>query len=350
MSTAIEVIDIRKDFKKIGYKSVLPWRRQSIPALDGISFKVEKEKLFGIIGPNGAGKTTLIKILATLIRPNSGTAFIDGFDIYRQEKSIRKRIGYITSEERSFYWRLSGRQNLLFFATLYNMSNKEAKERANHLGDLLNLKKYLDRPFMNYSSGIKQRLSIARGLIHDPEILLMDEPTRSLDPLSKLRLHQFIKETLIGEQKKTILLTTHDLSEAEYLCDGLAVISEGRIITAGPVDEIKKKLGTRKRILLKVKTERKDIFGKLSKIGGISRINILSHVNGIGTLELESINEEEISSIFAQLVNMKISILSCTPKEPSLREIFEQVIIYDQAKLEKGRRLHKEGLARSDKL
>ena len=197
MSLAIETIDLKKRFRKAEYKNILPWKGQSVQALDGISLGVKKEELFGILGPNGAGKTTLIKILATLTLPDSGAAFINGFDVYHQEKRIRKCIGYITSEERSFYWRLTGRQNLQFFAALYNLPNDEAKERIDLLINLLDFAGHVDRPFMNYSSGMKQRLSVARGLIYDPEILLMDEPTRSLDPLSKLRLQKFIKERLI---------------------------------------------------------------------------------------------------------------------------------------------------------
>lgn len=137
MPLAIEAIGLRKQFKKVGYKNLLPWKRQSIPALMDVSFEVEKEELFGILGPNGAGKTTLIKILSTLILPDSGTALINGYDICRHEKKIKNFIGYITSEERSFYWRLTGRQNLYFFAALYNLSGEETKRRTEYVIKLL---------------------------------------------------------------------------------------------------------------------------------------------------------------------------------------------------------------------
>lgn len=327
MPLAIEAIGLRKQFKKVGYKNLLPWKRQSIPALMDVSFEVEKEELFGILGPNGAGKTTLIKILSTLILPDSGTALINGYDICRHEKKIKNFIGYITSEERSFYWRLTGRQNLYFFAALYNLSGEETKRRTEYVIKLLDLEKAVDMPFMSYSSGIKQRLSVARGLLCDPEILLMDEPTRSLDPLSKLHLQQFIKETLVGEQKKTVFLATHDLSEAEYLCDRLAILSQGKIIATGKIDEIKKSLERKKKILLKVKTQTKDISDKLLKIKGVSGVHIFSYLSDdIATLEVALNSEEVIPFVLAQLVYEKIGILSCIPQEPSLKEVLEQVI------------------------
>lgn len=327
MPLSIEAIELRKSFKKVGYRNLFPWRRQSISALKGISFEVKKEELFGILGPNGAGKTSLIKILCTLILPDSGTALINGYDIYRHEKKIKKYIGYITSEERSFFWRLTGNQNLHFFGTLYNLSSEETKKRINYLVDLLDLKKEIDMPFMGYSSGIKQRLSIARGLLRNPELLLMDEPTRSLDPLAKLRLQQFIKENLVGEQKKTVFLATHDLLEAEYLCDRLAILSQGKIVAIGKVDAIKKNLGKKKKVLLRLKTHRKNVFDQLLKINGVYGINISSYLNGITTLEVELSSEEVIPSVLTHLVHKKISILSCTPKEPSLKEVLEQVIV-----------------------
>lgn len=327
MPLSIEATELRKSFKKVGYRNLFPWRRQSIYALKGISFEVKKEELFGILGPNGAGKTSLIKILSTLILPDSGTALINGYDIYRHAKKIKKYIGYITSEERSFFWRLTGNQNLHFFATLYNLSSEETKKRINYLVDLLDLKKEMDMPFMGYSSGIKQRLSIARGLLRNPEILLMDEPTRSLDPLAKLRLQQFIKENLVGEQKKTVFLATHDLLEAEYLCDRLAILSQGKIVAIGKVNAIKKSLGKKKKVLLRLKTHRKNVFDQPLKINGVYGINISSYLNGITTLEVELSSEEVISSVLTHLVNKKISILSCIPKEPSLKEVLEQVIV-----------------------
>ena len=287
---------------------------------------MEKGELFGILGPNGAGKTTLAKILSTLILPDSGTALINGFDIYRHQKEIKKFIGYTTSEERSFYWRLTGRQNLSFFATLYNLSNNEARERIKYLIDLLALEEEVDKPFMSYSTGFKQRLSIARSLLCDPQILLMDEPTRSLDPLSKLRLQKFVKQELAGEQKKTVLLATHDLSEAEYLCDRLAILSQGKIVTIGKIGEIKERLEGKRKFHLKLKVERNDAFRQLLKIDGVYEANILSHLNGLTTLEVILSGEEVISSVLARLVHEKVSILACTPKELSLKEIFEQVI------------------------
>ncbi|MBN1930031.1 MAG: ABC transporter ATP-binding protein [Desulfobacterales bacterium] len=326
MSFAIEAVKLKKQFKKTGYKNILSWRKPSVEALKGISLEVKKGEIFGILGPNGAGKTTLAKILSTLILPDSGTALINGFDLYRHPKEIKKFIGYTTSEERSFYWRLTGRQNLSFFAALYNLSNNQAKERINYLVDLLALKKEVDKPFMNYSTGFKQRLSIARSLLYNPQILLMDEPTRSLDPLSRLRLQKFVKQELSGEQKKTILLATHDLSEAEYLCDKLAILSQGKIVTIGKLGEIKEKLEGKKKFHLKLKVESDYVFKQLLKMNGVCEANIISYINELMTLEVTLSGEEFISSVLNRLVSERVSIFACTPKELSLNEVFEQVV------------------------
>ena len=195
--------------------------KKKLIALKDINIRVNKGELFGLLGPNGAGKTTLIKILSGLILPNQGNAYVSGYDLARDGKQARRVVGYVVSEERSFYWRLTGRQNLKFFAILNNLSLSEAKYRIDEVIALTGLDDAADRMFKDYSSGMKQKLAIARGLITHPQILLMDEPTKSLDPLAAMNLRRLIKENIVGENKKTVFLATHNLSEAEELCTGL---------------------------------------------------------------------------------------------------------------------------------
>lgn len=214
-------------------------------ALENVNLKINQGELFCLVGPNGAGKTTLIKILSTLILPTQGTAKVNGYDILKEPTPVKKSIGLVSSEERSFYWRLTGRQNLEFFSCLYGLPPKNAKQRINEILWLLKLEEEGKDKFQNYSTGIKQKINIARALIHNPPILFIDELTKSLDPLTAEQLRKFIKEKLVKELKKTILLATHNLREAETIADRIAIIDSGKIIAQGTVEELKEKTQTK---------------------------------------------------------------------------------------------------------
>ncbi|MFZ3149352.1 MAG: ABC transporter ATP-binding protein [Methanothrix sp.] len=220
-----------------------PLDKDEITSLEMINLQVREGEVFGLLGPNGAGKTTLIKILCTLIFPSSGTARVNGYDVLEESEKVRESIGYVTTDERSFYWRLTGRQNLEFFANLHNYYSHKARKRVSELLDIVNLENRADDPFLSYSAGMKQRLAIARGLLNDPRVLFMDEPTRSLDPIAAQSARDFISNYIVGEQGKTIFLSTHNLSEAEQLCNRIAIIDEGKIKTTGSPHELKSGLG-----------------------------------------------------------------------------------------------------------
>ncbi len=211
--------------------------------MDGVDLVVEKGEVFGILGPNGAGKTTLIKILCTLILPTAGSARINGFDIEKESGRVRESIGLVTTDERSFYWRLTGRQNLEFFASLHNFYSDDARNMVDELLGVVDLKYAADERFLNYSAGMKQRMAIARGLLNDPAVLFMDEPTRSLDPGAAQGLRNFIKEEIVKERGKTIFISTHNLEEAEELCDRVAIFDDGRIKVIGSPADLKASLG-----------------------------------------------------------------------------------------------------------
>lgn len=214
-------------------------KRESLTTLDKVNIKVREGEVFGLLGPNGAGKSTLIKILCTLILPSEGEAYINGYDVVKEGQSARESLGFVTTDERSFYWRLSGRENLQFFAALYNLPQAAARSRTEELLDVIRLKNRADEPFYSYSAGMKQQMAIARGLLNDPAVLFMDEPTRSLDPGAALRLREFIKEKIVAEKGKTIFISTHQLDEAEELCDTIAILDGGRIKASGSPDELK---------------------------------------------------------------------------------------------------------------
>lgn len=253
MSYAIDILNLTKRFRQpIRYRDLFlhPFRRDEITVLEDINIQVNKGELFGLLGPNGAGKTTLIKILCTLILPSAGTALVNGHDIKRDGKAIRKSIGYVISEDRSFYWRLTGRQNLRFFAELNNFSRSEADQRIKELVELTGLRDEADKIFKNYSSGMKQRLAIARGLLTNPEILFLDEPTKSLDPIAAHDVKMFIRNRMVGEEKKKVVLATNNMQEAEELCDRVAIIHHRRVKVCETLEEIRRISNKEKRYIL----------------------------------------------------------------------------------------------------
>jgi len=247
MSFAIELVQVTKVFRPPwGFSSL--WKAASAAqrspkvALDNVTFAIEHGEIVGLVGANGAGKTTLLKVLATLVLPTSGQARVNGYNVVKEEHAVKRQIGLVTGEERSFYWRLTGRQNLAFFAALYGLPSQEARARISELCDLLGTVD-LDRRVQTYSAGMKQRLALVRALLHNPPILLLDEPTKSLDPPTAQRLRAFLRERTDHPHPKTVVLATHNLTEAELLSDRIVLLHQGRCIRAGTVANFKEALG-----------------------------------------------------------------------------------------------------------
>ena len=203
--------------------------KDPVEALRDVSFDVHTGEIFGLIGRNGAGKTTLTKIVATLVQPTTGSVSVRGHDSVANDEQVRREIGLATAEERSFYWRLTGEQNLMFFARLHGLADRVAKERIRELFAKLELEEVARRRFGEMSTGNKQRLAVARAMLSHPPVLLLDEPTRSLDPLAAARMRDLIRSLAQQDPPVTIFLTSHNLSEIETLCQRVAIISRGRI-------------------------------------------------------------------------------------------------------------------------
>lgn len=203
--------------------------KEPVEALRDVTFDVRSGEIFGLIGRNGAGKTTLTKIVATLVQPTTGTVTVRGNDSVLHDEQVRRQIGLATAEERSFYWRLTGEQNLMFFARLHGLSDRTAKQRMRELFGKLELDEVAGRRFGEMSTGNKQRLAVARAMLSHPPVLLLDEPTRSLDPLAAARMRELISSLARQNPPVTILLTSHNLAEVETLCERVAIISRGRI-------------------------------------------------------------------------------------------------------------------------
>lgn len=225
MSAALAVRDLTRAY--VSHSGLFGTRRVEREALRGVSFEIERGEIFGLLGPNGAGKTTLVKILATVLLPSSGSAEVCGFDVVRDASRIRERIGLVFGGERGLYGSLTGRDTLRFWGTLHGLRPVEVKRRTDELLDLVGLAERADDRVREYSRGMKQRLHLARGLVSQPEVLLLDEPTIGLDPVAARQMRELVEELNAGGT--TILLTTHYMAEAEQLCQRVAFLSEGRI-------------------------------------------------------------------------------------------------------------------------
>jgi ABC-2 type transport system permease protein len=239
---AIHTQALTKNFPATtGWRQIVRRSGEQLPAVNRVNLAVREGEIFGLLGPNGAGKTTLIKLLCTLILPSSGSAVVNGFSL-QQENQLKQTIGLAASDERSFYWRLTGRQNLDFFASLFGLIGKQKRARVNHVLEQVQLLDSADRRFQTYSSGMRQRLAIARALLNQPRLLFLDEPSKGLDPIATARLHELIQVELHERLGITIFLTTHNLIEAQQLCSRIAVMDRGQILASGKVSELRQNL------------------------------------------------------------------------------------------------------------
>lgn len=226
--------------------------KEPVEALREVSFDVRSGEIFGLIGRNGAGKTTLTKIVATLVQPTTGDVLVLGDDSVRHDEAVRRKVGLATAEERSFYWRLTAEQNLMFFARLHGLSDRTAKQRIRELFGKLELEEVARRRFGEMSTGNKQRLAVARAMLSQPPVLLLDEPTRSLDPLAAARMLALIRSLAQQDSPVTIFLTSHNLAEVETLCERVAIISRGSIRAIDTPQKLRSLASDREKILLTI--------------------------------------------------------------------------------------------------
>jgi ABC-2 type transport system ATP-binding protein len=338
MTSAISVANLTKRFPRTsGYRDLMPFReRQWVTAVEGVSLDIEEGELFGLLGPNGAGKTTLIKLLCCLVLPNSGTAHIFGHNILKEEQAVKKLVGLVNAEERSFFWRLTGRENLQFFASLYQLTRQQARKRIDELLDMVELADDADIRFQNYSTGMRQKLAIARGLLSEPRVLFVDEPTRSLDPVSAQAVRVFLKEKVAGEGK-TIILATHNLNEAEQLCDRLAIMNHGRVNALGSVRELRSVFQTQEKCELQVKHLSETVLPRLRLIEGVLDCRVTDKDNGASSLELRiSSREKVLPDVMKTIVNSGVEVCDCHLRELALDEIFVHALHSDDTEEEAG--------------
>ena len=265
---AIETHDVRRVFES--RKGFLFREVSRTEALKGVDLEVERGAIFGLLGPNGAGKTTFTKILSTLLLPTSGTARVLGLDVTKETDKLRPLMGLVLGGERGLYNRISGRDNLRYFADLYGVPMHEREARIREVLHRVDLEDAADRRVEEYSRGMKQKLHLARGILHRPQILFLDEPTIGLDPKSARETRKLIR-SLVGDGV-TIFLTTHYMFEAEELCPRLAILSKGRIVARDTVDALRKLVGGDRTLEVEAYGFEDDEVEALRRLPGVSKI------------------------------------------------------------------------------
>ncbi|MEK6888156.1 MAG: ATP-binding cassette domain-containing protein [Candidatus Aenigmatarchaeota archaeon] len=282
-----------------------------LTAVDSINLEIEEGELFGLLGPNGAGKTTTISMLATIVKPTTGTAEVNNFDLKEQDK-IRRSIG-IVFQDPSLDDELTGRENLEFHGRMYHMPSKLRKQRIEEVLNLVDLSDKANVIVKTYSGGMKRRLEIARGLMHHPKILFLDEPTLGLDPQTRRKIWEYI-ENLNKKEKLTIILTTHYMEEADYLCNRIAIIDHGKMVALDKPENLKNVIGGDLVILETKETE------KVKKLLEVMKLDYKEKEN---TFTIKTKNAEKlIPEILAAASKDKIIVDSVNLKRPNLEDVF----------------------------
>lgn len=314
------VIEIRSLVRTFGKKAEI------VKVLDGVSVTIREGEIFGLLGPNGAGKTTLIKVLTTLLLPTGGEAYVGGFNVVKESEKIRRIISLVSGGETPGYGILTVSENLWFFSQLYGLTTSVAKEKIKQLEADLDFEKYANTRMSKLSTGYKQRMSLARGLLNDPKILFLDEPTLGLDVLTAKRLRTYVVDWAKRKQKGTVLLTTHYMAEADEMCDRVAIISNGRILACDTPQKLKDDLKETPIAKIEVASVEAD-FGFVEKMAGVVGYSETRNIQtGVTSLKVMVKDIKVVSQIEAKLNEQKLKILSANEAEPTLEDVYVRLV------------------------
>lgn len=324
-SAIIQVENMSKIYVSKTRKGLFKTDRREVTALDSVNLTIEDGELFGLLGPNGAGKTTLIKCMTTLLLPTSGTARINGYDIYKEDNLVRASLGCMLMGERGLYWKLTGRENLEYFAALYHVPSSMRKDRVSYLVELLDLGEFADRTVETLSSGQKMKFAFARSLISDAPILLLDEPTNTMDVQGARELRRIVR-MLNEEEGKTIVYTTHIMQEADELCDRVAIIDQGKIIALDTPADLKASLQVESSSVVSMEgIFLNGVVNNIQQIPGVLNAG-LSKANGNGSTSALSIVTENPRAILPKVMSAVLetgsTIEFVQTKDISLEDVF----------------------------
>jgi ABC-2 type transport system ATP-binding protein len=319
MNPVIHIENLSKTYISKERTHILKSRKKVVTALKDITLDINQGEIFGLLGPNGAGKTTLIKCLTTLLLPTAGTAVINGHDLLKDDKMVRTSIGCMLMGERGLYWKLTGRENLDFFGSLYYVPPGKRTEKIEELITLLGLSDIIDRTVETYSSGQKMKLAFAKSLVNDAPILILDEPTVTMDVHTARELRSIVRN--LNEKGRTIVYTTHVMQEAEELCHRVAIIDKGEIIAVGTPNELKTKIEHQSVTKIEgiiSENGRK----KVQDLLGVKKVAVTSS-NGLSTLVVVSENSRAVlPDIIKVLFDTGCTIEYISPEEVTLEDVF----------------------------
>jgi len=321
---AVETFDLTKVFRDRE-----KGKSRTVTAVDHIDLKVERGEFFGLLGPNGAGKTTLIKMLCTIILPTEGTARVNGYDILKEADRVRSSFGWLHGETggRALYWRLNAEDNLRFYAHLQNVPKDVAEKRISALLEFFELDKERNKLVMEYSTGMKVRMMLARSLLANPPILFMDEPTVGLDTIAAVETRNLLK-ALSAELGKTIVFTSHNMHEVEQLCERVAIIQDGKIIADNPPSRLREMIRESRTIEVKIRDPRDltEIAKKLVEVPLVMKVLEAKQENLDSTIRLQVEDEyQAIPRVAAKLEALGVNIASIRQAELTLEDIFVKI-------------------------
>jgi len=298
---------------------------RKIAAVDHLDLKIRKGELFGLLGPNGAGKTTLVKVLCTLLPPDEGTAIVNGYDIVRQQMGVKKSIGTLFSVgERGFFWRLTGYSNLEFFAAISNVPRQGRQQRIMEVLELVGLKDNAYEYFQKYSGGMKRKLALARALLADPPILLLDEPTTGLDVTSSRGIRDFIRNDLSKKGGKTVLYTTHYIEEASQICDRVGIMNHGKIVALDTPEALKEMAKKGEVADFVVKNMSETQVSALKSLSGVVSLTseVQDSVLGQTRLRMRLESVDVLPAVLDFFFKQNIKLLNFKQEEPTLEDAF----------------------------
>jgi len=306
-------------------------KKKEITALDGVDLSIPSGEMFGLLGQNGAGKTTITRILSTVLLPTSGSAQIFGLDVVKSVRDIRPRIGLVFGGERGLYWRLSGYDNLQYFADLYRVPPHIARRRIPELLELVGLTDRANERIEGYSRGMKQRLHIARGLIHDPELLFLDEPTIGLDPLAARGLREVIRN--LNQQGKTIFLTSHYMFEIDALCDRVAIMNKGKILITDTPSALKKVVANLEVVEVECFGSPEDVIQKIQAHPAVQAVNI-ERLEQSQLIQIQAPAGAELVKEFLGILE-GVQVRKVVTRQPTLEDAYVK-LVGDEEKRSKG--------------
>ncbi|HKZ55927.1 MAG TPA: ABC transporter ATP-binding protein [Anaerolineales bacterium] len=319
METEIRLSHLSKTYSPRQRKGLFKSEVRTVQALKDVSLEIHPGEIFGLLGPNGAGKTTLIKCLTTLLLPSAGDAWVHGYHIVKEENLVRSSVGCMLMGERGLYWKLTGIENLEFFAALYHIPPADRRRRAREIINLLELQDLADRTVETYSSGQKMKLAFGKALINDAPVLILDEPTNTLDVPSARELRAVVRQ--LNGQGKTVLYTTHIMSEAETLCDRVAIIDQGEVIAMDTVEELKASMG-REQVTQVEGVISSQASQAVEALPGVSRVAI-SAVNGTTRLTVVAENTRALlPRLIETLTAHEAVVQHIAPQEVTLEDVF----------------------------